>query len=109
MLSCFFISGRRKNGPEAFGRLMSSQTNRGDMRLSDVKTGEAVRVVDVSGEPRIAHRLMEMGIVPGVTLTVVKSAPFGDPIQIRLLGYSLALRRSEGAGITVETDGGRED
>jgi Fe2+ transport system protein FeoA len=44
---------------------------------------------------------MEMGLVPGVKVRVVKSAPFGDPIEIRLRGYSLALRINEAEAIEV--------
>jgi Fe2+ transport system protein FeoA len=44
---------------------------------------------------------MEMGVVPGVTVKMVKAAPFGDPIEIRVRGYSLAMRKSEAASIEV--------
>ena len=49
------------------------------------------------------HRqaLLEMGVVPGATVSVVKFAPFGDPIQVRVKGYSLAMRRSEAEMIEV--------
>lgn len=42
-----------------------------------------------------------MGVIPGVTLKIVKSAPFGDPIEVRVRGYSLAMRRSEADAIEV--------
>jgi Fe2+ transport system protein FeoA len=45
---------------------------------------------------------MEMGVVPGVSIRVVKAAPFGDPMEIRVLGYSLAIRRNEAASIEIE-------
>ncbi len=45
---------------------------------------------------------MEMGVVPGVRIRMIKTAPFGDPIEIRLLGYSLAIRRNEAEAIEVE-------
>jgi ferrous iron transport protein A len=44
---------------------------------------------------------MEMGVVPGVSVKMVKAAPFGDPIEIRLRGYSLAIRKSEADAIEV--------
>jgi ferrous iron transport protein A len=44
---------------------------------------------------------MEMGVIPGTEIRVIKSAPFGDPIQVRILGYSLALRRNEAASIEI--------
>ncbi|QYO65885.1 FeoA domain-containing protein [Leptolyngbya sp. 7M] len=58
-------------------------------------------VTAVIGTDTIANRLMEMGIVPGVSVRVIKAAPFGDPIEVRLLGYNLALRRNEAAMISV--------
>jgi ferrous iron transport protein A len=76
------------------------------MTLDQVKAGGQARVVSISGSGRISKRLMEMGVVPGIVITVVKSAPFGDPVQIRLLGYSMAVRRSEAQAVTVEADAG---
>jgi len=72
------------------------------MNLSNIPKGVQARVTSVSGEGFITRRLMEMGIVPGVFVRLVKSAPFGDPIEVRLLGYSLAIRRNEAEAIEVE-------
>jgi ferrous iron transport protein A len=44
---------------------------------------------------------MEMGVVPGVAVRVVKTAPFGDPIEVKVLGYSLAMRRCEADDVEV--------
>jgi ferrous iron transport protein A len=74
------------------------------MTLADLKRGESRTVVSVRGEDAITRRLMEMGVVPGVSVSMVKSAPFGDPLEIRVRGYSLALRRNEAQ--TVEVDKG---
>ena len=59
------------------------------------------RVVNVSGTGPVTKRLMEMGIVPGVLVRVVKAAPFGDPIEVRVRGYNLAMRRNEAESIEV--------
>ncbi|MDM7922943.1 MAG: ferrous iron transport protein A [Pyrinomonadaceae bacterium] len=72
------------------------------MTLAEIPIGNTVRVKAVRGNSRIATRLMEMGVVPGVAVEIVKSAPFGDPIQLRLLGYSLAVRKSEADIVDVE-------
>ena len=71
------------------------------MRLPEVEIGSTASVVAVHGKSSVTKRLMEMGVVPGVAVRVVKSAPFGDPIEIRLRGYSLAVRRSEAVAIEV--------
>ena len=55
----------------------------------------------VHGKSAVTKRLMEMGVVPGVSIRVVKWAPFGDPIEIRLRGYSLAVRRNEAEAVEV--------
>ena len=69
--------------------------------MISVPIGSAARVVAVNGTGRISRRLMEMGIIPGVLLEVLKTAPFGDPIEIRLRGYNLAMRRNEAEAIEV--------
>ena len=71
------------------------------MILTDLPIGKDARVIAVNGEGRVTRRLMEMGMIPGVTVQVVKMAPFGDPIEIRVRGYSLAMRKSEADSIEV--------
>ena len=70
--------------------------------LKDVKVGETVRVVRLSGEGAVRRRIMDMGIVKGVELFVRKVAPLGDPIEINLRGYELILRKADAAMIEVE-------
>ncbi|MBX3245332.1 MAG: ferrous iron transport protein A [Acidobacteria bacterium] len=72
------------------------------MKLSELEYGGSARVVSVDGEERITKRLMEMGVIPGVDVMMIRSAPFGGPLQIRLLGYKLAIRRTEAASIEIE-------
>ena len=74
------------------------------MTLDRTPYGTRARVVSVDGEGAVALRLMQMGVVPGVSLSVVKSAPLGDPIQVRVRDYDLALRRVEAQTITVAID-----
>ncbi len=71
-------------------------------KLSEIPDGRVVAVVTVDVRNAGATRLMEMGFGPGVAVKVIKSAPFGDPIEVRLRGYNLALRRSEADAVTVE-------
>ncbi|MDR1635323.1 MAG: ferrous iron transport protein A [Bifidobacteriaceae bacterium] len=68
--------------------------------LSDVPVRSTVEVVAVKGGDA-ARRLMEMGVTPGCELTVVRVAPLGDPVEVRLRGYRLTLRKSEAAHIEV--------
>lgn len=59
------------------------------------------RVVAIDGRSSLVRRMMEMGIVPGAPIRVIKSAPLGDPLEISVRSYRLALRRVEAQAITV--------
>lgn len=69
--------------------------------LSSLPIGREARVITVRGEGAVTRRLLEMGVIPGVTVSVIKKAPFGDPIEVRVRGYSLAMRRTEADAIEV--------
>jgi len=69
--------------------------------LDQLPAGHSARVVSVNGTGRITQRLMEMGVIPGIGVKVIKTGPFGDPIEIRLRGYSLAMRKNEAEAIEV--------
>jgi Fe2+ transport system protein FeoA len=72
------------------------------MSLKDLKIGKSGVVVSVGGEKTLRRRLLEMGITPRTTVTVKKSAPFGDPIELLLRGYVLSLRLADAEKITIE-------
>lgn len=71
-------------------------------RLSELGRGARGRVIGVGGDADAARRLMEMGVVRGAGLEVVRTAPLGDPIEVRIRGYMLTLRRAEAEHIEVE-------
>lgn len=70
--------------------------------LSELKKGEDAVIVRVRGKGAIKRRMMDMGVVPGSRINVVRKAPFGDPIEYSIKGYSLSLRKSEAKEIIVE-------
>ena len=70
--------------------------------LASLPHSSTTRVVRVNGSGAVALRLMEMGVVPGAPIRVVRTAPLGDPIQICIRNYHLALRRTEAETITVQ-------
>ncbi|HZI18746.1 MAG TPA: ferrous iron transport protein A [Pyrinomonadaceae bacterium] len=74
--------------------------------LDRLTPGAEARVLTVAGSGPVARRLMEMGVVPGAPIRVVKAAPLGDPLEVRVRSYHLALRRNEAQTITVVTDEG---
>jgi ferrous iron transport protein A len=69
--------------------------------LTDLPIGSSAHVVSVKGSGRVTRRLMEMGVIPGVQIRVIKAAPFGDPIEVRVKGYNLAMRRNEADSVEV--------
>jgi len=71
--------------------------------LANAAVGTEAKVKSIIGETAVTRRLMEMGVVPGVSVRVVKTAPFGCPLEIRVRGYNLAIRRSEAQAIEIQT------
>ena len=71
------------------------------MTLDTIPRDITARVASVEATGTHGLRLMEMGLVPGALVRVVKVAPLGDPIQVCVRNYHLALRRSEAQSITV--------
>lgn len=69
--------------------------------LDALEAGRHARVTAVRGSGALARRLMEMGVVPGAPVRVIKAAPLGDPLEVRVRGYHLALRRSEAQTVSV--------
>jgi len=72
------------------------------MTLSELKIGESAVVTAVGGEGILRRRLLDMGITPKTKLMVRKMAPLGDPIEIRIRGYELTLRKEDAAKIPGE-------
>jgi DtxR family transcriptional regulator, Mn-dependent transcriptional regulator len=70
--------------------------------LDRLKPGKKASVVKVGSAGAIRRRMAEMGMVRGTTVEVVKVAPLGDPIEVKVKGYNLSLRKDEAAAIAVE-------
>lgn len=71
-------------------------------RLSELKPKEKGRVVKVAGKGGVYRRILDMGVVSGTVVEVERVAPLGDPIQIKVKGYNLTLRKEEASNIQVE-------
>lgn len=69
--------------------------------LNSFAPGAHVRVLGVSGPLAVRRRLLEMGLCPGVTLEVLRHAPLGDPLEVRVRGYLLSLRLHQATQVTV--------
>jgi len=70
--------------------------------LKDVKSGQTVRVTKMNGAGVVRRRIMDMGITKGVEIYVRKVAPLGDPIEVKVRGYELSLRKEDAKLIEVE-------
>ncbi|MEI2693268.1 MAG: FeoA family protein [Anaerolineae bacterium] len=69
--------------------------------LDQLQPGETAQVRKVGGQGALRRRLMDMGVTSGAAVAVVKVSPLGDPVEYRVRGYSLTLRRSEAQLIEV--------
>ena len=72
------------------------------LTLDKLKVGDKCKVKSIYFDSKVRRRLMDMGIVKGTNIEVEGKAPMGDPIEIRLRGYNLTLRKSEAKDIIVE-------
>ena len=72
------------------------------MTIADLKPGQSARVTEVGGEGALRQHFLDMGVIPGASLTLVKLAPLGDPMELRIHGYELTLRIADAARIGVE-------
>lgn len=69
--------------------------------LKEVKIGETATVVRLHGQGAVKRRIMDMGITKGVSVTVRKVAPLGDPMELTVRGYELSLRKADAETIEV--------
>ena len=72
--------------------------------LNELKPEERGRIVKVGGGGGIRRRLLDMGLVSGSEIEVERVAPLGDPVEIRIKGYHLSLRKEEAINIQVEME-----
>jgi Fe2+ transport system protein FeoA len=70
--------------------------------LNNIHPGEAVKVTRISVGGQLRRRLIEMGVLPGVIIEVIRIAPLGDPMEVKIRKMSLTLRKCEAAKIEVE-------
>ena len=74
------------------------------MTLRDGTTGMNLKISEI-GDSALKERLMTMGLIPGTKVQILRSAPLGDPIAIRVRSYNLAIRKAAAEKIAVEQVG----
>ena len=72
-----------------------------DMTLKDLPVGKTATIVSVGGEGALRQHFLDMGLIQGAEVTVVKYAPMGDPIELRIHGYSLTIRLEDAGKIAI--------
>lgn len=72
------------------------------MNLAKMKPGENGKITAIGSIGPLKRRLMDMGVLVGEEVKVLKVAPLGDPIEVMVKGYNLSLRKKEAEGIAME-------
>lgn len=72
------------------------------MTLKELEIGKSAVIKNVGGEGALRQHFLDMGMIPGAEVTVVKLAPMGDPVELQIHGYELTLRLAEAAQIEIE-------
>lgn len=72
------------------------------MTLKEARVGSTVTVTRLTGTGAVKRRIMDMGITKGVEIHIRKVAPLGDPVEVKVRGYQLSLRKEDAAMIEVQ-------
>ena len=72
------------------------------MTLKDLKKGESAVITTVGGQGALRQHFLDMGVIPGAEVTLIKYAPMGDPMELRIHGYELTLRLADAEKIGIE-------
>ena len=71
------------------------------MTIDDLTIGQSGTIDQVGGEGALRLRFLDMGLIPGTVVTLQKVAPMGDPVQLRVRGYELTVRREDARRLTL--------
>ncbi len=71
------------------------------MKLNELKPGQSARIETVGGEGALRQHFLDMGVIPGTEVTLIKLAPMGDPMELRIHGYELTLRLADAGQIGI--------
>ncbi|MBQ6672084.1 MAG: 50S ribosome-binding GTPase, partial [Spirochaetales bacterium] len=71
------------------------------MKLNELKPGKSAQILSVGGEGALRQHFLDMGMIPGAFVTMVKHAPMGDPVELRIHGYELTLRLADAGRIEI--------
>ena len=79
------------------------------MTLRELELGQSAVITAVGGEGALRQHFLDMGVIPGAEITLMKYAPMGDPMELRLHGYELTLRLADAEKIQISAPGAALD
>lgn len=72
------------------------------MNIKDLEIGKSAKIIEVGGEGALRQHFLDMGLIPGAQITMIKFAPMGDPVEIKIHGYELTLRLADAEKIEID-------
>ncbi len=75
------------------------------MKLKDLKREDKAKIVSIEGDLVFKKKILDMGLTKGTVIQVIKTAPLGDPVDIKVRGYQLSIRKRDGERIEVDING----
>ena len=72
------------------------------MTLKEIKKGDTAVITTVGGQGALRQHFLDMGVIPGAEVTLIKYAPMGDPMELRIHGYELTLRLADAEKIDIQ-------
>ncbi len=75
-----------------------------EQKLSKLNPGDTGTILRVEGSGQIRKRIMDMGLTPGAKIEMIRCAPMGDPVEFKLRGYLLTLRKNEADTVIVSSE-----
>ena len=79
------------------------------MKLNEMKIGSSAVITAVGGDGSLRQHFLDMGVIPGATVTLTKYAPMGDPMELRIHGYELTMRIDDAKKVEIKPSNGEQD
>lgn len=72
------------------------------MNIMDLKPGQSGEILEINADDKLKNKLLELGMTPGTTVQFVRCAPLGDPVNIKVRGFSLGIRKAVAKSILLK-------
>lgn len=81
---------------------MQAKPQGAKMNIKDLEIGKSAKITQIGGEGALRQHFLDMGLIPGAEITMIKYAPMGDPVEIKIHGYELTLRLDDAEKISID-------